>query len=114
MSKKTDFGPPYYKDMLPPIVAANYGKWKYHEIVKPGVLLHVSETGAKLWSIRAATPRLLSIVSIRKICDLAAYQNQIPKIPENKKAARKRILRGFLGSKSPYSAAALLRFFISR
>ena len=25
----------------------------------------------KLWSVRAATPRLLSIVSIRQICDLA-------------------------------------------
>ena len=22
MSKKTDFGPPYYKEMLPPVVAA--------------------------------------------------------------------------------------------
>ena len=33
--------------------------------------MHVSESGAKLWSIRAATPRLMSIISIRQICDLA-------------------------------------------
>jgi sulfite reductase beta subunit len=67
----TDIGPPHYEKFLPPVIKENYGKWKYHDIVKPGVLLHVSESGAKLWSVRAATPRLLSIVSIRQICDLA-------------------------------------------
>lgn len=41
MSSKTDFGPPYYKDMLPPVIEKNYGKWLYHERVKPGVLKHV-------------------------------------------------------------------------
>jgi sulfite reductase beta subunit len=67
----TDIGPPSYDKFLPPIIKENYGKWKYHDIVKPGVLLHVSESGAKLWSVRAATPRILSIVSIRGICQLA-------------------------------------------
>ena len=67
----TDIGPPHHDNFLPPIIKENYGKWKYHDIVKPGVLLHVSESGAKLWSVRAATPRILSIVSIRQICDLA-------------------------------------------
>jgi sulfite reductase beta subunit len=67
----TDIGPPHHEKFLPPVIKENYGKWKYHEIVKPGVLMHVSESGAKLWSVRAATPRLLSIVSIRQICDLA-------------------------------------------
>ena len=67
----TDIGPPHYKKFLPPIIKENYGKWKYHEIVKSGVLLHVSESGAKLWSVRAATPRILSVVSIREICKLA-------------------------------------------
>ena len=67
----TDIGPPHYEKFLPPIIKENYGKWKYHEIVKPGVLLHVSETGEKLWSVRAATPRLMSIVSLREICALA-------------------------------------------
>ena len=67
----TDIGPPHHDNFLPPIIKENYGKWKYHDIVKPGVLLHVSESGAKLWSVRAATPRILSVVSIREICDLA-------------------------------------------
>ncbi len=67
----TDIGPPHYQKFLPPVIKENYGKWKYHDIIRPGVLLHVSETGAKLWSVRAATPRLLSIVSIRQICGLA-------------------------------------------
>ncbi|MFH1537446.1 MAG: sulfite reductase, dissimilatory-type beta subunit, partial [bacterium] len=47
---KTDIGPPYYKDLLPPVIKKNYGKWDHHEILKPGVLLHVAESGDKLWS----------------------------------------------------------------
>ena len=67
----TDIGPPHYEKHLPPIIKENYGKWKYHEIPRPGVLLHVSETGAKLYSVRAASPRLLSIQKIRVFADLA-------------------------------------------
>jgi sulfite reductase beta subunit len=33
---KTDIGPPDYKKFLPPVIQKNYGKWKYHEILKPG------------------------------------------------------------------------------
>jgi len=72
MSKrKTDIGPPHYEQFLPPVIKKNYGKWKYHEIVKPGVLMHVAESGDKLWSVRAATPRLASIETIRLFCDIA-------------------------------------------
>ena len=39
--RKTDIGPPKYEKFLPPIVKKNYGKWAYHEIPEPGVLLHV-------------------------------------------------------------------------
>jgi sulfite reductase beta subunit len=70
-NRKTDIGPPSYEQFLPPIIKKNYGKWKYHEIVKPGVLLHVAESGDKLWSVRAATPRLASIETIRFFCDVA-------------------------------------------
>jgi len=70
-NRKTDIGPPSYEQFLPPIIKKNYGKWKYHEIVKPGVLLHVAESGDKLWSVRAATPRLASIETIRLFCDIA-------------------------------------------
>lgn len=68
---KTDIGPPYYYDMLPEIIKENYGKWKYHEKIKPGVLKHVSESGAELYTVRAGSPRLLSIVTIREYADLA-------------------------------------------
>lgn len=67
----TDIGPPNYKQFLPPVVKANYGKWKYHEIPKPGVLVHVAESGDKLFTVRAGSPRLLSTVSIRQFAALA-------------------------------------------
>ena len=67
----TDIGPPHYDKFLPPIIKANYGKWKYHEIMKPGVLVHVGETGDKLYSVRAGTPRLIAVATIRKFADLA-------------------------------------------
>ena len=67
----TDIGPPHYEKFLPPIIKENYGKWKYHEILKPGVMVHVSETDAKLYSVRASSPRLVGISKIRLYADLA-------------------------------------------
>ncbi|MCL2823505.1 MAG: dissimilatory-type sulfite reductase subunit beta [Polyangiaceae bacterium] len=67
----TDVGPPHYKKFLPPIILNNYGKWKYHEKLRPGILLHVSETGEKLWTVRCGSPRLLSIDTLRLYADLA-------------------------------------------
>ncbi len=69
--RKTDIGPPHYEKHLPPIVKKNYGKWAHHEILKPGVMVHVAESGDKLFTVRAATPRLMSITSIRMFADLA-------------------------------------------
>ena len=69
--RKTDIGPPHYEQFLPPVVKANYGKWKYHEVLKPGVMVHVGESGDKLFTVRAASPRLLSIKKIRQFADLA-------------------------------------------
>lgn len=72
MNKRvTDIGPPHYEQFLPPIIKSNYGKWKYHENPRPGVLVHFSESGDKLISVRAATPRLMSIQSIRLFADIA-------------------------------------------
>ena len=68
---KTDIGPPHYSNMLPPIVKENYGKWAYHEILRPGVLVHVAENGDKLYTVRAGSPRLMSIIMVRELCDLA-------------------------------------------
>ena len=69
--RKTDIGPPNYERFLPPVIKNNYGKWKYHEVLKPGVMVHVGESGDKLFTVRAASPRLLSIKTLRKFADLA-------------------------------------------
>lgn len=70
-TRKTDIGPPHYQKFLPPIVKENYGKWKYHENPRPGVLVHVSQSGAKLFSVRAGSSRLLSIETLRLFASIA-------------------------------------------
>ena len=47
----TDIGPPNYEKFLPPIIKNNYGKWKYHELVKPGVMVHVAESDDKIFTV---------------------------------------------------------------
>ncbi len=67
----TDIGPPHYEQFFPPVIKENYGKWLYHEITQPGVLKHVSETGAECYTIRIACARLISVSLIRDYCDIA-------------------------------------------
>ena len=67
----TDIGPQYYAKFHPPVIAANKGKWLWHEITQPGVLMHKSETGDECWTVRVAGTRLMSIEHIREICDIA-------------------------------------------
>mgnify|MGYP001561073669 FL=1 len=69
--RQTDIGPPKYDKFLPPIIKKNYGKWKYHEVLTPGTMVHVAESGDKLYTVRVGSPRLLSTETIREICDLA-------------------------------------------
>ncbi len=69
--RKTDVGPPHYKQFLPPVIQKNYGKWKYHEILTPGSMVHVAESGDKVWTVRCASPRILATDTIREHCDLA-------------------------------------------
>ena len=68
---KTDFGPPDYRELIPPVIKENYGRWQYHTIPRPGVVKHVSDTGAVINSVRVASPRLVSSDFIRAICDIA-------------------------------------------
>jgi sulfite reductase beta subunit len=68
---KNDFGPPDFREMLPPVIKKNYGKWISHDIPRPGVLKHTSETGDVIHSVRVASPRLVSSDWIRDISDLA-------------------------------------------
>jgi len=67
----TDIGPPKFDKFLPPIIKQNYGKWKYHEILEPGVLVHVSESGAKVFSVRGGSPRLVTTDFVKELCDVA-------------------------------------------
>jgi dissimilatory sulfite reductase beta subunit len=67
----TDIGPPHYEQFFPPVVKNNYGKWLYHEITQPGVLMHKSETGDECWTVRVGAARLISIEHIRELCDIA-------------------------------------------
>jgi sulfite reductase beta subunit len=69
--RRTDYGPPHYEQFLPQVIKDNYGKWKYHEVLKPGVMVHVGQSGDKLYTVRAASGRLVSINKIRMYCDLA-------------------------------------------
>jgi len=67
----TDIGPPDYKKFLPPVIQENFGKWKYHETLEPGVLMHVAESGATLYSVRVGATRVMSVDHIREICEIA-------------------------------------------
>jgi sulfite reductase beta subunit len=67
----TDIGPPYFEQFFPPVIKENYGKWLYHEITQPGVLKHVSETGAECYTVRCGSARLISTGLIKDMCDIA-------------------------------------------
>ena len=67
----TDIGPRKYDEFYPPFIAKNKGKWLYHEILEPGVLVHVAESGDKVYTVRCGAARLMSITHIREICDIA-------------------------------------------
>lgn len=67
----TDIGPPHYEKFLPPFIKKNYGRWLYHERIAPGVFAHVSETGDRVYTVRAGSPRLLSVQTLRQIAALA-------------------------------------------
>ncbi len=67
----TDIGPPHYAQFFPEVIKKNHGKWLYHEITQPGVIVHVGESGDKCFTIRVASARLISIEHIRELCDIA-------------------------------------------
>jgi sulfite reductase beta subunit len=67
----TDIGPKKYDQFYPPVIAKNKGKWLYHEYLKPGVLVHVAESGDKVFTVRCGGARLMSTTHIREICEIA-------------------------------------------
>ena len=67
----TDIGPHKYDEYFPPVIKKNFGKWLYHEILEPGVLMHVAEGGDKVYTVRVGGTRTMSITHIRELCDIA-------------------------------------------
>ncbi|MGI9860088.1 dissimilatory-type sulfite reductase subunit beta [Moorella naiadis] len=67
----TDIGPRHFWSNFPPVIQQNYGKWAYHDILEPGILVHVSATGDKVFTVRCGGSRLMSAEHIREICDIA-------------------------------------------
>jgi len=66
-----DQGVPEHLDLLHPGMARNYGKWDYHERIRPGVLRYVSQSGESLYVVRAGSPRTMSPEVVEKICSIA-------------------------------------------
>jgi len=67
----TDIGPRKFNEFYPPVIAKNKGKWLYHEILAPGVLVHVAESGDEVYTVRVGGCRLMSVSHIREICEIA-------------------------------------------
>ncbi len=67
----TDIGPPHFLQFMPEVIKKNYGKWKVHEIVQPGVIKYTSETGDVCFAVRTGTPRLITTDFLREAADIA-------------------------------------------
>jgi dissimilatory sulfite reductase beta subunit len=67
----TDIGPRKYDEFYPPVIAKNKGQWLYHEVLKPGVLVHVAKSGDEVYTVRCGGARVMSVTLIREICDIA-------------------------------------------
>jgi dissimilatory sulfite reductase beta subunit len=67
----TDIGPRKYDDFYPPVIAKNKGQWLYHEVLQPGVLVHVAKSGDEVYTVRCGGARLMSTMLIREICEIA-------------------------------------------
>ena len=70
-NRLTDLGPRHFAEFYPPVVAKNKGKWLYHEILEPGILVHVAESGDKCYTIRVGGCRFMSVTHIREINEIA-------------------------------------------
>ena len=70
-NRLTDLGPRHFWQYFPPVIQKNYGKWKYHEIIEPGVLVHVAESGDKVFTVRVGGCRFMTVENVREICEIA-------------------------------------------
>ena len=67
----TDIGPRYYEEFYPPVIKKNKGKWLYHEILEPGIIVRVAESGDELYVVRVGGCRLMTVSHIREIMEIA-------------------------------------------
>jgi sulfite reductase beta subunit len=67
----TDIGPKHYEEFYPPVIKKNKGKWLYHEILEPGIVVHVAESGDELYTVRVGGCRLMSVSHIREMNEIA-------------------------------------------
>lgn len=67
----TDIGPRHYEEFYPPVIKKNKGKWDHHEILEPGVMVHVGDSGDKVFTVRVGAARIMSVSLIREACEIA-------------------------------------------
>ena len=67
----TDIGPRHYSEFLPPVIKNNKGKWLWHEILEPGVLMHKAESGDEVYTVRCGSPRLMGTETLREALEVA-------------------------------------------
>ncbi len=70
-NRLTDLGPRHFWEFFPPVIQENYGKWDHHEILEPGILVHTSDTGAKVYTVRCGAARFMTVQHVREICEIA-------------------------------------------
>lgn len=71
MRAAIESGVPDNQPFLHPLMRKNYGRWRWHDRPRPGVLHHVAEGGDEIWTVRAGTQRQLDVHAIRTLCDIA-------------------------------------------
>jgi sulfite reductase beta subunit len=71
MREPIESGVPDPFPVMHPLLRDNFGKWKWHDRPRPGVLHHVAKSGDEVWTVRAGTARQLDVFTIRRLCDIA-------------------------------------------
>ncbi len=67
----SDIGPRHFSEFLPPVIKNNKGKWLWHEILEPGVLMHKAESGDEVYTVRVGSARLMGVETLREALDVA-------------------------------------------
>ena len=71
MRRPVETGVPDPFPYMHPLLVKNYGKWAWHDRLRPGVLHHVAKSGDEVWTVRAGTQRQMDVFTVRKLCDIA-------------------------------------------